>query len=283
MPLPQHFAAKGWMPFNQKRRPRVLIGTEGESDTGKTEFILSAPGPGILMPVDRNYEGCFYNPHPPDSRRDDWAIKPVSIPLATQETQDGYKAYWHNLYREIMEILNEKGALSFGFDGDSDSWELQRLVEFGKLLQVPEHLYGNANAARRAFISRLHDSGKIVIATNKLKPHYIPGYNRDGSPLLDTQGNQKKVKDPSGAMEAQGFRDTDYLWQIRLRHLFQPAKIIKVGGVSKEVPKKWGIRIIKCKPNKDLEGSELWGPLCNFRSLVEYVYPQIDPEEWYKR
>lgn len=283
MPIPNSFQANGWLSMNAPRKPRVMMGTEGESDSGKTEFILSAPGPGVLMAVDRNFEGVLNNAAPPNTRRDDWAVKIVTIPLATQESHEGYKAYWKSFYSDFLKVLEKSNQVrSFGFDGDSDSWELQRLVEFGKLTQVPEHLYSGANAARRAMIARLHDSGKIVIATNKLKIKYVLDFNADGTPKLDSNSQQKRKRDPNGEMESQGFRDQDYLWQIRIRHLFKPSRTVKVGGKDVKIEKQWGLRIIKCKPNKDLETEELWGSDCNFRSLVELIYPQIDPDSWYE-
>lgn len=282
MPLPQHYASRGWRSLSAPRKLRVMIGSDGDWDTGKTEFIFSAPGPGILLAVDRNFEGALNNPNPPDTRRDDWAIKTVTVPMATTENMLGYLAYWKNLYTEIGNILNEATARSFGFDGDSDSWELQRLAAFGQLAQVPEYKYSEVNAARRALIAKMHDSNKVVISTNKVKVAYIDDVGPDGKVVIGGDGKPRRVKDPDGEVERQGFRDQNYLWQLQIRHLFKPSTTVTVGKREIKVPKQWGIRIMKCKPNKDLETEELWGSNCNFRSLVELVYPQIDPDDWYK-
>ncbi len=157
--------------------------------------------------------------------------------------------------------------MTVGLDGDSDSWELQRLAEFGKLTQVPEHLYSNVNAARRAMIARAFDSGKNYIATNKLKREYED--NKEG--VLGTDGKLKQVW--TGEYTRQGFRDQNYLWQIQLRHMSKPSYFNEI--VKKQIPTQYGIRILKCKANSELVGTELWGPDCTFAGLVQTVYPKV--------
>jgi hypothetical protein len=45
--LPASFLKDGFVPPDKMRRTRrLMIGTDGPSNTGKTEFAISAPGPG---------------------------------------------------------------------------------------------------------------------------------------------------------------------------------------------------------------------------------------------
>lgn len=285
MPLPRSFLQDGFTSAADVRkrrflpglnRPGVMIGSEGKTNTGKSEFALSAPGPGIFICVDRGFDGMLDNPNPPPTRRDDFAFKVIQAPLATQTNQTDYLAYWKDFYEQYKKALANPDCKTVVLDGDSDTWELQRLAEFGKLTQIPSIMYANVNAARRAMIARAWDSGKIVIATNRVEDEYVVKTNPDGSPIMDNQGKELKVK--SGNEVRQGFRDTDYLWQIQLRHLYKEASISKL--TKKEVPQQWGLRILKCKPNPQLQGLELWGSDCNFQSLVQTIYPNVPLSAW---
>jgi hypothetical protein len=260
------------------RTRRLMIGTEGVSDSGKSEFALSAPGPGIALCLDRAIDGVLQNPDPPPTRHPDWVFKIIKVPLATQTNQAGYLEYWKAFYAEYLKALDNKDARSILLDGDSDSWELQRLAELGKLTQVMPIMYTQANAARRAMIARAWDSGKIVIATNKIGRKYEDVFNADGTPQMGNDG--KQVREFKGNMKRQGFADQDYLWQIQLRHTYRPPTTVMIKGQPKEIPKTWGVKITKCKANKELEGTELWGEDCNFQSLVQLVYPQVPLKEW---
>jgi hypothetical protein len=172
--------------------------------------------------------------------------------------------YWRSFYDTYKTALDHKGSRVVLVDGDSDSWELQRLAAFGKLTQIPPIMYTNVNAARRAMYARAWDSGKIVIFTNKTKPEYVDELDSLGQPILDNTGKPKRKK--SGEVERQGFQDMDYLFHIQIRHL--------------RVSSKFGFRILKCKSNVDLIGMEFWDGDCNFRTLVETAYPDIPADQW---
>lgn len=286
--LPASFAQSGFKPAANVRMRRknakgrylkgLLIGTDGEANTGKTEFILSAPGPGLVICLDRGFDAMLDNQNPPATRRDDFAFHVVTAPLATQAVQSTYGDYWKAFYAIFKSATDNLDATTIGIDGDNDSWELQRLAEFGKLTQIPSILYTNVNAARRAMIARAWDSGKIIIATNKIKPEYVEEKDEQGNPVMDNQGKPKRKK--SGELERQGFADQDYLWQLQIRHLYQKSTTRQIGPKTVDIPQQWGIRILKCKANRELEGQELWGEDCNFQTLVQTVYPQIALEDW---
>ena len=282
--LPRSFGADGFFNAEQARvrrfmpglkRPGLMIGTDGESNTGKTEFAISCPGPGIVLCVDRGFDGMLDNPHPPASRRSDFAYKAITPPLATQAVQNEYLLHWQAFYADFKKALANPDVRTIVIDGDSDTWELQRLAEFGRLTQIPSIMYTNVNAARRAMIARAWDSGKTIISTNKIKAEYAVKRDDEGNPVLK---DGKEVREKTGDMVRQGFDDQDYLWQIQLRHLYQPPRINKVTGA--EVPQQWGIRIMKCKPRPELAGSELWGKEACFAGLVQLVYEDTPLEAW---
>lgn len=267
MTLPASFLKDGFVAGNVARKGRrLLLGTDGPSDSGKTEFALSAPGPGIVLCLDRGFDAMLDNPNPPPTRRDDFGFKVITVPLATQMQQSEYKDYWKAFYAEYRKALDNKDCRTVVIDGDSESWELQRLAEFGRLTKVPSILYDNVNAARKVMYARAYDSGKIIIATNRVGKHYKTKFKADGTPELNNSGNE--VREWDGSYERKGFGDQDYLFMIQLRHIYNPEK------------SQWGIRLMKCKPDPSLVGFELWGEECNFQTLVQTVYPHISLKEW---
>lgn len=282
MALPISFQSLGFKAAAQCRsrrflpglkRPGIMIGTEGETNTGKTEFIMSCPGPGLIIPVDRMYDAVLDNPEPPASRREDFAFKELMLSMNTMA--EDHKTRWKEFYDSLIQAINNKDARTVGIDGDSDTWETQRLAEFGKLQQIPSIMYTAVNASRRAMIARCYDSGKIIVATNKIKEEYVVQKDASGNPVLK-DGKEIRVK--SGNLIRQGFDDDNYLWHIQLRHLRQDARINKVTG--KEIPLQFGIKILKCKSNPALKDMELWGESANFAGLVELAYPNVPLKEW---
>lgn len=266
--LPPSFTGSGFVtPSEVVRMRRLMIGADGPTDSGKTEFAMSAPGPGMHLCLDRNIDGVLNNPTPPRARQPNFGFAIVKVPLATQlGTKEAYLEYWRTFYKLYTTALDNKDCRTVVIDGDSDSWELQRLAEFGKLTQIPSIMYTGVNAARRAMYARAYDSGKIIIATNKIKREYEDKFNADGTPALDNSG--KQLREWKGQMSRQGFNDQDYLWNIQIRHHFN------------EVDRVWGITITRCKSNKNLEGMVLEGEDCNFAGLVQSVYPDVPLKEW---
>lgn len=280
MTLPASFLRDGFVGIEAlaKKRPRLMVGTEGRSNTGKTEFALSAPGPGIALCLDRGFEAMLHNPNPPETRRDDFAFDVVPVMMATQSNKaDVYLPYWQRFYIRFLKALDNLDARTILLDGDSDSWELERLAAHGKLHGVfPQTKFTDVKAERRVMIARAWDSGKIIIATNKIKDKWADVKDAKGNPVLDPSGEPKRA--PTGEDERQGFPDQDYLWQIQLRHLYRPPGVSTV--TKRPYARSWGIRILKCKADTTHEGTELWGDTCNFQSLVQLVYPSISLQEW---
>jgi hypothetical protein len=260
MNLPASFARDGFLPPDKLRGKyrRLLVGTDGWANTGKTEFAMSAPTPGIIIALDRGFDSVLDNPNPPKTRQDGWAYKAIKIGLPTQYKQEEYLKQWIEFRNEYYKALANPDCRTVILDGDSDSWELQRLAEWGKVTQVPSLQYPGVNAARKGMIARAWDSGKIVIATNKLEEVYETKKNESG----------KEVQVKSGEIRRQGFKDWKYLWGVHLRHLYRAED------------NTFGVEILMAKADTSLQGFQLWGPECNFQNLVQTIYPQIPLSEW---
>lgn len=270
MTVPASFLKDGFVSGPTLRKSkfrRLMVGLDGPPDSGKTEFMLSAPGPGILLCLDRGIDGVLDNPKPPESRSADFAFKVIQCPKATQYNQKEYQDYWNAFYKEWRAGLENPDARVVCLDGDSDSWELQRLAEFGRLAKVPSTLYDNVNAARRAMYARAYDSGKIIITSNRIRKTYVVDIDPvTHKPKTNSSGNEVRIW--NGEYERQGFNDQDYLWSIQLRCYYNEEKAC------------WGVRIMKCKVDRTLVGLELEGTDCNFSTLVETCYPQVPLSEW---
>lgn len=294
MALPNSFQQSGFVhPSNTRQKVKLpkggylkplLIGSDGGSDTGKSEFAFSCPGPIQALCIDRNFSGVFDNPEPPPARAENIGIKVVAVPLEGYATQAEFQTYHNNIKTDFYGMLANTDSLTAVVDGDSDWYEVMTLAMFGKTKQIfPQTRWGDLYVHKRALLARAFDAGKIVVFTNKVQQEYKVVYNEDGSVAMDNDTGQPK-KAPTGRMVTQGFKDQDYLYQIWLRHLYEPAGVVKVKvkGVDKEVekPQRWGIRITKCKHNMSLIGSELWGDECCFRGLVEFAFPDVPLSRW---
>lgn len=289
MNLPASFQKSGFVTPAQTRNKvplggnlflkPLLIGTEGMTDCGKTEWALSTPGIIQMLSIDRNFDGVFDNPRPPAGRNPNVGIKVFQPPMAGTAKVPDYQAY-HSLIREgCYGALDNKESTVVFVDGDSDWWEVHILAHFGKTTQIyPQTRYAAPYAEKRAIITRMKDSGKIVICSNKVKDQYETVLKADGTPEKDLMGEDLRRK--TGDKERQGFKDQDYLWDMQIRHMFQPAQIKTIGKRTVEVPMQWGIQILKCKHDMSMIGAELWGDQCNFRGLVQLVYPEVPLARW---
>lgn len=271
--IPRALLDAGFVTPEQARRTPgtnfrgLMLAIEGEPDSGKTEFSLSAPGPGVVLGLDRGFNPIFDNQSPPPTRRSDFAFKVIQAPTSGQAKMEDYAKHWNAFYTEYRKGLELAVVRTVVLDGDSDSWELQRLAEHGRLTGIfPQTRFTDVKAARKAMYNRARDSGKILIATNKLEDEYVTVLDKAGKPTPDPNRPGEFMTARSGKRRAQGFVDQNYHWDIRIRTLYRPHE--------------WGICIVKCKANMALMGDELWGEQCNFESLVQYAYPSIPLKEW---
>lgn len=254
-----------------KKPRRLLITSSGGPDSGKTEFMLSAPDPGIIIVLDRGLDGAIRNPRPPAARRSNFAFKVITAPVFTQANKNEYLEYFTDWKKSLYSALDNKDCLTVGIDGDSDSWELQRLAEFGTLTRVPgapRIAYTDVMAARKAIYNRCWDAAKIVIATNKLRDEFATVLDGNGNQVIE---NGQAKKSPTGKQVKAGFDDDGYLWQVGILHLTRD---------TKEGKHQWGLRITRCKHDTSLVGLELWNGDCNFPGLAQTIFPEVSLSEW---
>jgi hypothetical protein len=243
-----------------------MIGIEGLPDTGKTEFSLTAPPSIVSLAIDRGWEHVLTKPTPPRARQKDIYLKIFKVPKPGQAPDAGntYKTIWDDFYGTYKKAL-EGPYRTVVVDGDSETWDLQQLAAFGKVTQVPQIQRVDINQARRVMISRAFDSGKNIIFTYRVKAEY------ENTVKVDSKGIPHEVSVKTGEYKRSGFSEQDYQVQVQLRSLSK---------VNKDGVTQFGVRVLKCKPDRDLVGTELWGQDCNFTGLVQTIYPESDLAEW---
>ncbi|HXC04409.1 MAG TPA: hypothetical protein VNZ86_06630 [Bacteroidia bacterium] len=262
----------GFTPIAQFKSPyRLLIGIEGLPDSGKTEFALSAP-PGIgLLAVDRGYEHMVSKNVPPLTRQRDIFIKIFNMPLPGQADQPAYVQMWKEFYDSYQGAVANATFRTVVIDGDSDTWDLQLLAWFGKTTQIMPITRTDVNMARRRMIGRGFDSGKNIIFTYKVGAEYEKVIK------LDLNGKPFSIDEKTGDYKRKGFGEQDFLVQVQLRAIFNPAHQNRNKHGMTDC---FGIRILKCKPDPELIGMELWGPEATFSGLVQAIYPGTSLREW---
>lgn len=244
---------------------RLMLSLEGDRGSGKSEFADSAPGRIAHLVLDRGIDSVLDNPEPPPTRTADVLYKVVKVPTANLNT-NSYLDYWKAYHGDLLNALDSTDSRTVVMDGDPDSWELQRLAEFGRLTKVPPLMYDQVNAARRKLYARCYDSGKVIIATARVRKVYANKLDHNGAAVLKDNGDP--VREWSGEYEKEGFRDGGYVWTINVFCFYDEAK------------REFGARILECKVNKKLNGQELLGADCNFETLVAMAYPNVSREEW---
>jgi hypothetical protein len=251
------------------------IGIYGQPSGGKTELALTAPGVILGITIDRGYLGLMLNPNPPATRSKSVVWKVINPPLAGTAAVPEYVSYWAKIRDEAYSAVKRPEIRTVLCDGDSDSWEVQRLAEFGQLSQVPSYKYTAVNAARKAYYTRLTDSGKFLIFTTKMTKEYVTVYGPDGQPQMK---DGKPVRQWSGKWEARGFDDIEYHLQLNIYCFLADATYDKDGNLLSG--RDYTARIMYCKSNRSLEGMDFNGADCTLPTILREVYPHISLKEW---
>lgn len=247
---------------------RLMLSLEGMQGTGKSEFANSAPGPGAHIVLDRAIDSILDNPNPPPTRSPNFLYKVCKVPKPQSGTQATYLAYWKEFKSTLYAAIGADDCRTVVIDGDPDSWEMQRLAEWGRVSKVPPLLYDGVNAARRALYARCYDSGKIIIATSRVKQVWKDKFDPiTGLPVMKDDGSGP-AREAVDEFYKEGFKDAGHVWTIRLLCMHNKEK------------QQFGVRVVECKVNKPMEGLEFWGDECNFATVVSYVYPQYTLAEW---
>lgn len=228
----------------------MLLSIEGMPGKGKSTLALTAPDPIALFDFDTGLEGVV------EKFLDEG--KKIYVPdesMRHGDTDDPevWKKMWKTFCEHYYRAINAKEVRSLILDTSTESWELARLAEFSKLSQVMPHHYGPLNAEFRRLIKRAYDSDKNLILIHKLKPKYV---------------NDKRTDE----YEMSGFGDIPYIVQCSVR--------VWRHTEAADGDMDFGLTVLKCRPNAELEGEELVEPLSTFPFLASQVFPNTELEDW---
>lgn len=221
---------------------RLITSVYGLEKSGKTHFALTAPEPIILFDIDIGCEGVVEK-----FKRAGKEILVYALRVPKGASQNVYDGMWLDLRARLTQAFSlRKGTVIV--DTASEAYELNRMMEFGKLSEVPPQFYSKVNQVWRGILAEAEESGMNAIFIYKMKPKYIGKQRTDDW-------------EPSGPSEVGS------LAQCNLRTFRQdfpdgrsPLFITKV---------------VDCRHNPILNGFQMAGEAVNFSVLVEMVHASI--------
>lgn len=223
-------------------RRRLVASVSGLDGTGKTHFCLTAPDPIVFYNIDIGTEGVVekFQKGFDGQGAKRVLIRDVRVPKTA--SKDVYEIMWAEL-RQSVEVAYRLKHGTMIFDTASEAYELCRLAYFGKLTQVMPHHYQIVNNDWREFMRLAFDSSMSTFFIHKVKPVWV---------------NNARTKD----YEIAGMAEIPYLVQVNLSMFREDSS----DGSE------FGLKILKCRQNPNLNGQILRGALCNFEMLLSLIY-----------
>ena len=248
-------------PATESSKRRLIVCVQGLEKKGKTHFALTAPDPIAFMSLDIGTEGVidkFINgEHGAKeiylSEYRNFVVRNGKGEIDENRTTDGAIKEWARFTSDYDAALN-MGVRTIIIDTASEMWELLRLSAFGKLAQVPSHLYGPVNGTMREFVRKAYDHDVNLFLLHKVKKQYVG-------------------RDWSGNYERAGFGDMGFLAQIVVECGRNPLDKRGNGG-------EFTLKVLDCRQNAELVGEEYEGEMVNFPMLACDVMPGTTPDEW---
>lgn len=263
--------------------PRLILCTEGEDGTGKSDFALSAPKPLAYFKMDRGFEVTKEETYA-RLQLDRVDTAQYSYDKAEADTTDSaaiakacdvaawkpFRNDYNNALTKGRPKIDKQGRVVPGqwtgemyrtivVDSASETWETCRLARFGKLEQVPPNLYTAVNAEFRGHIIRAaFKSNCNVIFVHKIGDEYTQKVGANG----------KEIGVKTGRKVRKGFKEMNY--QV-------PNRIVHTRDLTLPIPDRYQIEIQKCV-NPELEGLTLGG--LSFADFAQLVFPDWPAEYW---
>jgi hypothetical protein len=286
---------------DESSTPRLIIAVDAVDKAGKTEFGFNAPKPILYMDLDIGREGVLDKHADPriivtrpfvfralrSSLLPENARKGTDV-LVREKAEPELERFKQTYLRALHEpILKYRGkamhARTIVVDTGTETWELLRLCEFGKLSQVKSHHYTEVNGLMRDLVREAFDADVNVIWLHKLKYAWKEG------------GEGKQTK--TNTLERQGFQDMHFLVQanVLLYRAPRPGTApdkwawqcgdklpVRFDAPARENDEDLGfrLRIGNCRHDPTLEGVEFSNEMVNFRTIAGLMMPQMPAEVW---
>lgn len=282
-------------------RKRIILAVDALDKAGKTRFGFTAPKPILYMDLDIGREGVInkhkhplivvtkpfvfralesmFAPENASKKSDD-----IAMEKAIPELERFRRTYLAGLREPIVRYKGrDLRARTIIIDTGTETWELLRLCEFGKLQAVKPHHYAAVNGMMRDMVRAAFDSDVNVIWLHKLKAEWIQS------------SDPAKGASKSGTFERQGFGDMAFLVQANCLLYRAPTagkdKVMrwKAGEALQEFPLEkreerddlgFRFRIGNSRHDPKLEGTELRNDLIDFKMIAQMMVPDSTDADW---
>lgn len=248
---------------NQAPKRRLVVAVDGLDKGGKTNFLLTAPGPIAYQNFDDGEEGVI------EKFQTQKTIWRADYPIIVKKDQDpaaimkAVEPIYDRFVTDYQLGLNaiQQGALrTIGVDTASEWWEVLRLARFGKLTQVMPHHYTALNTEYRNLIRGIYQTSGNLVLLHKLKAEW-----------KDNPATGKGSK--TGGYERAGFSDTGFLVQVNV--------LAWRDQVADEKGKRhFHITVQNCRQNPNIAGLDLVDEMATFPWLGVHVFPDSSLEDW---
>lgn len=231
---------------------RLIMSLEGLEKQGKTHFALTAPGPLAIQSIDLGTEGVVekFLPHK------QVMVAGYRLKLPTKATPLDVTVVAEQVWDQFL--VDYKAVLASGvrtvvWDTATELWELLRMARFGRLAQVMPHNYAPVNAEFRELIRLAYDSPVNLLALHKQKSEWVN----------DAGGKGNKT----GKYIRSGFSDIGFMVQLNAE-------------AFREEDGTFHVKVKDCRQNPGVAGADLMGPMCDFPTLAEQVFPETTEKDW---
>lgn len=262
-------------PSSANVRRRLILTTDGETGSGKSDFIFrTAPKPLLHMNLDNNIE-------PIEDRYvdDDILIKHVKMPVEIDMEKDLEQfRQLRSLYRKSVRGMMFR---TYFIDTGEKLWELVRRgylggVGFGAAEQKD---YDTPNAQMRSFFQIAKEHRVNFVMSHHVKEEFKAGRN--------AQTGKKTRGEATGRMVLEGWKHAmeeshchvsftiDREWDKTDRK-----DDVEVTWDTEDYRNKFTMTVMKCSANARVIGQVFRGEEISFPNLGTTVYPASKWKEW---
>lgn len=255
----------GVTPLTASRPQRMIISHEGDEGCGKTSLGLDAPGPILVINVDRNLEGIAHRYISAGKQIDELRLNiqkdgtgvelavglgsKLALEKATKATSDEcikFHTNEFNKFKQVYDTVLLSGVYrTIIIDGGTDLNELMKLATFGRMEQIPPNLYSVHNAMWSEIFNRAKDQQTTnLILTHKTKDEWKEVASDSGA----------KSAKPTGRKIVSMWKNLPYVVQARLRLMIEdgvfrftvqrgvdgPGKLLELSGEKFDLPEEGG-------------------------------------------
>lgn len=253
---------------------RLWVGTEGLKRSGKTDFMLrTTPGPIAHINIDLGTDDVEEKMITRVGR-DDILYCDIRVPSVKEDkAQETAAETWNQIHLAIEGACKSGHIRTVCLDTADAVWEVLRLGQLGALEKVPQQKYDKVNVMMKNLLLMPQNHNLHMIAAHRLSQEWRE------QEYTTSQGELKSRRAWTGEYERDGFKKTEYIFRVNIRHLSRPNMVMR-GGKMVQEGIEFGFRILDCTALPELAGTELWGEVATFPMLGVMMYQDSDLEDW---